>query len=96
MFTRSQSRAITSQGDSGSASKSSKVEKKKPAEKFMGIKLRVKANQNKYKNHEQREIRTTKWACPATIHCLSITNDFNATMLAFETLFFRMFQLIGG
>ena len=97
MFTRSQSRAINP-SDSGSASKPSKVEKKKPAEKFMGIKLRGKANQNKYKNHEQREIRTTKWACPATIHRLGITNDFNllSTMLAFVISFFRMFQLTGG
>ena len=52
MFTRSQSRAITNPSDSGSASKPSKVENKKPAEKFMAIRLRGKANQNKYKNHE--------------------------------------------
>ena len=50
MFTRSQSRAIANSSDNGSASQPSKVEKKKPAEKFMGIRLRVKANQNKYKN----------------------------------------------
>ena len=43
----------------------------------MGIKLRGKANQNKYKNHEQREIRTTEWVCQTTILRLSITNDFN-------------------
>ena len=43
----------------------------------MGIKLCGKANQNKYKTHEQRDIRTTKWACPATIHRLGITNDFD-------------------
>ena len=52
MFTRSQSRAITNPSDSGSAIQPSKVEKKKPGEKFMGMRLRGKANQNKYKNHD--------------------------------------------
>ena len=44
MFTRSQSRAIANPSDSGSASQPNKVEKKKLAEKFMGIRLRGKAN----------------------------------------------------
>ena len=77
MFTRSQSRAIANPSDSGSASQPSKVDKKKPAYKFMGIMLRGKANQNKYKTHDQRDIRTTKWACPTTILFLGITNEFD-------------------
>ena len=77
MFTRSQSRASANPSASGSASQSSKIAKKNPADKFMGIRLRGKANQNKYKTHDQRDIRTTKWACPATIHYLGITNDFD-------------------
>ena len=58
MFTRSQSRAITNPSDSGSSSQPSKIEKKKPAEKFMGIRLRGKANQKKYRKFGQRDIRT--------------------------------------
>ena len=77
MNTRSQTRASANPSVSGSASKASNVIKKSPAVRFMGIKLRGKANQTKYKTHEQRDIRTTKWACPATIHRLGITNDFD-------------------
>ena len=52
MNTRSQTRASANPSASGSASQASNVIKKSPAVRFMGIKLRGKANQHKYKIHE--------------------------------------------
>ena len=77
MNTRNQSRASANPSASGSVSQSGNVIKKCPAAGFMGIKLCGKANESKYKTHEKRDIRTTKWAFPATIHRLGITNDFD-------------------
>ena len=62
MNTRSQTRASANPSASGSAGETSNVIKKSLAGRFMGIKLRGRANQTKYKTHEQRDIRTTKWA----------------------------------
>ena len=73
MNTRSQTRANATT----SASQSSKIIKKTNKGKFLGIKLQEKNHARRFEVCNEREMRTTKCACPSAINKLGIGNDFN-------------------
>ena len=67
MNTRSQARAnLPAQPNKGKAH-----------EDFLGINLGTKENFTRFKQLRSRDVKSTKWACPATINHLRIGNDFN-------------------
>ena len=98
MNTRSQTSASANPSASGSASQTSQVIKKNPVDKFIGMKLRGKNHPRIFRFLDEREMKTTKWACPATIQRLGITNDFDllCNNVGIRDFVLRMFQLTAG
>ena len=73
MNTRSRTRANTTT----SATQSSEIIKKATnKEKKLGIKFQEKNQARRFNIPNEREMRTTNWACPSTINRLGIGNDF--------------------
>ena len=68
------------------------------AQDRMGIRFADELHRDRFNKIKNREVKTTKWACPIILNQLGITNDFNllCNRLSYKTLFFMMCQLITG
>ena len=51
--------------------------KKGKEDEFLAIKFKGKEEFAKFKQLRRREMKSTKWACAATLNHLRIGNDFN-------------------
>jgi hypothetical protein len=73
------------------AAKASMSSAPPPTNDRMGIQLTGERPIARFNVLIDRDIKSTKWACPTTINPLSVTNDFNcfATELACLHLFFQ-------
>ena len=68
MNTRSQARARATASSSRAAA---------AAQDRMGIRFADKQHRDRFNKIKNREVKTTKWACPIILNQLGITNDFN-------------------
>ena len=48
-----------------------------PSDELMGIEFTENFNTNCFRRLKNREIQSTKWACPTILNQLGLTNDFN-------------------
>ena len=66
---------------------------------YQGINFTDQSQSNKYMKPHEREVTSTKWACPATITTLGIGNDFSllcGNVFFCNTLTFRTRKPIVG
>ena len=68
MNTRSQARARAAASSSRAAA---------AAQNRMGIWFEDELHRDRFNMIKNREVKTTKWACPIILNQLDITNDFN-------------------
>ena len=68
MNTRSQARARATASSSRAAA---------TAQDRMGIRFADEQHCDRFNKIKNREVKTTKWACPIILNQLGITNDFN-------------------
>ena len=68
MNTRSQARARAAASSSRATA---------AAQDRMGIRFADEQHRDHFNKIKNREVKTTKWACPIILNQLSITNDFN-------------------